>query len=65
VAVGHTANLVVFDAKAAWTVDPTEFQSKSRNTPFEGRNLTGKVVHTFYRGRPTVLGGSLATEALV
>jgi dihydroorotase len=33
--------------------------SRSRNTPFAGREMTGRVVATFLRGRPTVLDGKL------
>jgi dihydroorotase len=57
IAEGADANLVVFDPKARWTVDPARLQSLSRNTPFAGRELTGKVVHTFFRGRQTVRDG--------
>ncbi|MDQ3981508.1 MAG: dihydroorotase, partial [Actinomycetota bacterium] len=47
IGAGATANLVVFDPAARWTVEPERFQSLSRNTPFAGRELTGRVVHTF------------------
>lgn len=57
IAEGRPANVVVFDPKARWTVEPDRFQSLSRNTPFAGRELTGKVVHTFFRGRQTVEDG--------
>jgi dihydroorotase len=59
---GATANLCVFDPAATWTVDPSTFESQSRNTPFAGRELTGKVVHTFFRGRRTVAAGRVLTE---
>ncbi|HYP22600.1 MAG TPA: dihydroorotase [Actinomycetota bacterium] len=59
IAEGRPANLVLFDPKARWTVEPERFQSFSRNTPFGGRELTGKVVHTFFRGRQTVRDGAL------
>jgi dihydroorotase len=65
IAPGRPANLVVFDPDASWTVDPARFQSKSRNTPFADRALKGKVVHTFFRGRPTVRDGALADGVLV
>ena len=61
--VGASANLVVFDPDAEWTVDPAEFLSKSRNTPFAGRSLRGRTVHTFYMGRPTVRAGRIAGDA--
>jgi dihydroorotase len=62
---GSAANLVVFDPDASWTVEPERFHSLSRNTPFGGRELTGKVVHTFFNGKRTVADGSLAAGALV
>ena len=40
--------------------DATESASLSRNTPYAGRELPGRVVATFLRGKPTVLDGKLA-----
>ena len=62
---GAPANVVVFDPAAEWTVDPMTFNSKSRNTPFAGRTLRGKVVHTFFRGRHTVADGRVLEGASV
>ena len=62
IAVDAPANLVVFDPAARWTVDPNRFRSLSRNTPFGGRELTGQVVHTFFRGRQTVRDGEVLQE---
>jgi dihydroorotase len=56
---GAPANLTLVDPTARTPVDPAAFASKSRNTPYEGRTLPGRVVATFLRGRPTVLGGKL------
>ncbi|MGH2755824.1 MAG: dihydroorotase, partial [Actinomycetota bacterium] len=56
---GGTANLCIFDPVAAWVVDPALFHSKSSNTPFAGRTLTGRVVHTFFKGRRVVTDGRL------
>ena len=50
-AKGAAADVVVFDPEARWTVDPTRFLSKSRNTPFAGRELVGIVEMTFVGGR--------------
>jgi dihydroorotase len=58
-AVGSAANVVLVDPAARWTVDPHGMASASRNTPFAGRSLPGRVVATFLRGRATVLGGHL------
>jgi dihydroorotase len=54
---GAPANLVVFDPEMRWTVDPASGASRSRNTPFAGRELRGKVLHTLYDGRFTVRDG--------
>jgi len=56
-AVGSAANLTLVDADARWTVDPALMASTSRNTPFAGREMHGRVITTFLRGRPTVLDG--------
>jgi dihydroorotase len=50
-AVGAPADVVVFDPKARWTVTPSTFFSKSRNTPFTGRELTGRADLTIVRGQ--------------
>jgi dihydroorotase len=57
IATGRPANLVVFDADATWEVVPAELSSRSRNTPFAGRTLRGRVRHTILDGRPTVVDG--------
>ncbi|MFN8232777.1 MAG: dihydroorotase [Actinomycetota bacterium] len=56
IAAGRPANLVVFDPAATWTVEPP-YVSRSRNAAFEGRTLTGRVVHTILEGSPTVWEG--------
>ena len=48
---GKPADLVIFDPGATWTVDPTEFHSKSRNTPYTGHVLAGRVERTIVGGR--------------
>jgi dihydroorotase len=59
-AVGEPANVVLVDPAARWTVDPTQSASRSRNTPFAGRELPARVRATFLRGTPTVLDGKPA-----
>ncbi len=49
-APGAPADLVVFDPARRWTVDPTRFFSKSRNTPWSGATLQGQVDLTLVRG---------------
>ena len=47
------------DPDAVWDVDPSRSPSRSANTPFLGRQMSGAVVHTLLRGRPTVIEGAL------
>ncbi len=55
VAPRAAANLCVVDPAAEWTVDPAALASRSRNTPYAGMRLTGRVRHTLFRGEPVVL----------
>jgi len=57
ISVGDIAHLCVVDLDALWQVDPSKMASKSRNTPFVGRQLRGIVRSTMYRGQITVLDG--------
>jgi dihydroorotase len=57
--VGEPANVVLYDAAASRTIEASEMASLSRNTPYAGMVLPGRVVATFLRGRPTVLDGKL------
>jgi dihydroorotase len=50
-APGAPADVTVFDPEAEWTVHPQEFYSRSRNTPFGGRRLTGRATVTIVRGQ--------------
>jgi dihydroorotase len=54
---GAESNLCVIDPTATWTVDPMTLASRSRNTPYAGRTLTGRVRHTVFRGEPVVIDG--------
>jgi len=56
-APGEPANLLLLDATTRATVDPATLASRSRNSPYAGRELPGRVVATFLRGVPTVLDG--------
>ncbi|QEV17024.1 MULTISPECIES: dihydroorotase [Streptomyces] len=60
VSAGEPANLVLVDADYRGAVDPASFASRSRNTPYEGRELPGRVTHTWLRGRATLVDGNLA-----
>ena len=56
---GAPANLVLVDPSVIWTVDAAGLASRSRNTPYAGHTLPGRIVATFLRGRPTVLDGKI------
>jgi dihydroorotase len=56
-AVGEPANLTLVAPAARWTVDPRRLVTASRNTPFGGRRMRGRVRAVFLRGRATVLEG--------
>jgi dihydroorotase len=47
---GRKANLTIIDPDRSWTVSDDSFRSKSRNTPFMGRTLTGKSIGIFHKG---------------
>ncbi|HEY7396087.1 MAG TPA: dihydroorotase [Gemmatimonadaceae bacterium] len=49
---GSAADVTVFDPSVKWTVDPSSFKSKGRNTPYAGRTLTGRT-------RLTIVGGDV------
>jgi dihydroorotase len=53
---GAPADVTVFDPTAQWTVDPSRFKSKGRNTPYTGRTLHGRT-------RCTVVGGRVVHRA--
>jgi dihydroorotase len=59
-AAGVPANLTLYDAASPPAAVVSAGASKSRNTPFAGLDLPGRVVATFLRGTPTVLDGRLA-----
>jgi dihydroorotase len=55
---GEPANLTIFDPSEEWEVVPAQLASKSRNTPFVGVKLKGRVKHTILNGTPTVKDGA-------
>ncbi|MCI9294901.1 MAG: dihydroorotase [Lawsonibacter sp.] len=48
--LGAVADLVIFDPDEEWTINPEQFASKARNTPFAGRRVKGKVKYTIAKG---------------
>lgn len=55
IAPGKIADLVIFDPEKTYTIDKYSFAGKSKNTPFHGRKVTGKV-------RMTIVGGHVVYE---
>ena len=48
--VGADADVTIIDPEVRWTVRANEFKSRSRNTPFEGVELTGRAVRVIVDG---------------
>ena len=57
-AKGEAADLVLFDPDEEWTVEAEAFHSKSKNSPFLGKTLQGKVKYT-------IVDGNLVTVSLL
>ncbi|HMJ76351.1 MAG TPA: dihydroorotase [Iamia sp.] len=55
---GRPANLCVIDPTVEWTVQPGQTASRSRNIPYVGKTLRGKVRHTVSRGEAVVIDGN-------
>ncbi|MDQ6965584.1 MAG: amidohydrolase family protein, partial [Mariprofundaceae bacterium] len=56
---GALADICIFDANEKWTLDRNKLFSKSRNTPWHNREMTGRVVHTIKGGRPVFSRGEI------
>ena len=57
IAVGEPANIAVWDTTTVWTVSRDDLSSKSRNTPYHGMELRGRVRHTIFNGELVVRDG--------
>ncbi len=57
--VGSDADVVVLDPKRTWVFSEQDVRSKSKNSPFVGKELTGQAKHVFVAGRQVVSGGEL------
>jgi allantoinase len=60
--VGADADFVVFDADAAWTLIEGELQHPVGWSPYHGREVRGRVVSTWLRGRRVYDGGQVVAE---
>jgi dihydroorotase len=52
---GTRADVTIIDAEMSWVYDASQSKSKSRNTPFHGRAMTGAAVTTIVAGRVVFL----------
>lgn len=59
ISIGRAADITIINHKAKVEVDVNRFESKSRNSPFSGRQLTGRVAYVFKAGKQIVAGGRL------
>ena len=60
---GAPADLILFDPEAPWRVREEDLRSLSKNTPFEGRPVQGKVLCTLVDGRTIYDAGQLLATA--
>jgi dihydroorotase len=60
--VGAPADVTVFDPQKEWVVNPAEFSSKGKNTPWEGKTVKGKVMLTIVEGKIIYIDPSLKVE---
>jgi dihydroorotase len=51
-AVEAAADICIFNPETTWRLDPTTMQSNAHNTPFLGREMKGRVMHTLLDGSP-------------
>lgn len=56
---GNNADITIFDTEKKWTVDPEEFYSMGKNTPFKGWELQGQVIHTIVKGEFAMKDGKV------
>ncbi len=61
--VGAPADVVVFDPRQRWTVNLKSLHSKSKNTPFAGKEMKGKAVLTLVDGRVVYDGRKASSES--
>ena len=59
--IGANANITIFDPNQSAVVDRDLLASRSRNTPFHGKQLQGSIKATFFKGIPTYLAGELSS----
>ncbi|MCH8327705.1 MAG: hypothetical protein IID15_04170 [Candidatus Marinimicrobia bacterium] len=49
--MSESVDVVIFDPQEKYTIDISKFHSKSKNSPFDGWKVKGKIIHTFVGGK--------------
>ena len=62
---GQQANLTILDLDEVWKVDIEKFKSKSRNSPFDKRLLTGKAIGVVNKGKMFFSEGSFGNDEFI
>ena len=56
---GKAADITIIDPDKEWIIDSEKFESKGRNTPFEGWKVTGKAIYTIVDGKIVMENGNM------
>jgi dihydroorotase len=59
---GNKANITIINIKGQFKIDSSKFESKSRNTPFDGWEVKGKVEYVFKEGKIILNKGKIVSE---
>jgi len=59
---GSPADITVFDPRPTWVCEPSDFLSKSKNSPFKGWTLRGKVECVLVGGKPVIEDGEVTSS---
>lgn len=60
--IGKTADIIIIDPNKNYKINASELKSKSKNTPFDGYDVHGKVLYTIVSGKIVVENGELVEE---
>lgn len=63
VSLGATADIALFDPRILWKVTPSDFFSKSSNSPFIGKKLKGKILMTILKGKIVYSDGQIVRHS--
>ena len=62
--IGKDADIVIFDTDTEETIDARRFVSKGKNTPFQGKKVTGKVLYTIVNGKIVFQEGEIICSSI-